>query len=237
MNRLKTIGILGGMGPMAAYDLGMKILTNTEASCDQENIPVILDNNTRIADRTAAILSGGEDPAAEMIKSARRLEQAGADLILMACNTAHYFYDEVSSSVRIPVLHMIRETVKVLENAGIRRAGVLATDGTRRSGIYDSAFRRAEIEAIYPSEEKQKLVMSLVYDYVKAARTDMSGIDVDSIVQELKSRGCGAIVLGCTELPLVPELARAPGILSIDPTEVLARAAIVAAGGTLIRKR
>ena len=69
MNRFKTIGILGGMGPMAAYDLGMKILTNTEASCDQENIPVILDNNTRIADRTAAILSGGEDPADEMIKN------------------------------------------------------------------------------------------------------------------------------------------------------------------------
>ena len=236
MNRLKTIGILGGMGPMAAYDLGMKILANTEASCDQENIPVILDNNTRIADRTAAILSGGEDPSGEMIKSARRLEQAGADIVLMACNTAHYFYDEVSSSVQIPVLHMIRETVKVLENAGIRRAGVLATDGTRRSGIYDSAFRRAEIETVYPSEDKQKLVMSLVYDYVKAARTDMSDIDIDSIVKELKSSGCEALVLGCTELPLVPELARAPGILSIDPTEVIARAAIEAAGGRLIRK-
>ena len=95
MNNYKTIGIIGGMGPLATYDLAEKILNNTVASCDQDNIPVLIDCNTRIADRTAAILHGGDDPRPEMKKSAKRLETAGADVLMMACNTAHYFYDSI----------------------------------------------------------------------------------------------------------------------------------------------
>ena len=108
MNSFKTIGIIGGMGPLATYDLAEKILNNTAASCDQDNIPVLIDCNTRIADRTAAILHDRADPRPEMKKSAKRLEEAGADVLIMACNTAHYFYDSVCEDISIPVLHMPR---------------------------------------------------------------------------------------------------------------------------------
>ena len=82
MNNYKTIGIIGGMGPLATYDLAEKILKNTVADCDQDNVPVLIDCNTRIADRTAAILHGGDDPLPEMKKSAERLEAAGADVLI-----------------------------------------------------------------------------------------------------------------------------------------------------------
>ena len=168
MNSFKTIGIIGGMGPLATYDLAEKILNNTVASCDQDNIPVLIDCNTRIADRTAAILHGGADPRPEMKKSAKRLEEAGADVLIMACNTAHYFYDSVCEGINIPVLHMPRLTAQLLLKKGVKKAGVLATDGTCQSGVYGKALEEEGIEPVYPSSEKQGIIMSLIYDHVKA---------------------------------------------------------------------
>ena len=226
----KTIGILGGMGPAATYDLGMKILNNTEAHCDQDHIHVIIDNNTNISDRTAAILHGGADPLPEMLKSAKLLEEAGADFLIMPCNTAHYFYDSVCDGVGIPVLHMPRETAARLKEQGIKKAAVLATDGTCQSGIYGDALREAGIETVYPSEEMQKVVMSLIYDYVKAGKTDFTGLDIDGIVSDVRDKGAEILILGCTELPIAFGIIGDTGLPVIDPTNVLAAAAVKAAG-------
>lgn len=231
MNNYKTIGILGGMGPMATYDLGIKIVENTKADKDQDNVPVIIDCNTRIADRTSAILHGGEEPRPEMIKSAKRLEAAGADFIIMPCNTAHYYYEDVCREVSIPMLHMPRETAARLKEKGIKKAAVLATDGTFRSGIYKQALNEAGIEDIYPSEEMQRIVMSLIYDYVKAGNMDFSALDIGAVIEDVKSKGAEILILGCTELPIAFDIIGEVALPTIDPTNVLARAAVQAAGG------
>ena len=192
MNSFKTIGIIGGMGPLATYDLAEKILNNTVASCDQDNIPVLIDCNTRIADRTAAILHGGADPRPEMKKSAKRLEEAGADVLIMACNTAHYFYDSVCEGINIPVLHMPRLTAQLLLKKGVKKAGVLATDGTCQSGVYGKALEEEGIELVYPSSEKQGIIMSLIYDHVKAGKMDFSDLDIDGVISEMKYTTAGA---------------------------------------------
>lgn len=236
MNDYKTIGIIGGMGPLATYDLAEKIVDNTVAACDQDNIPVIIDCNTRIADRTEAILHGGADPRPEMKKSAKRLEEAGADVLIMGCNTAHYFYDSVCEDISIPLLHMPRETADRLSEMGIKKAGVLATDGTCRSGVYDDALKRAGIEAVYPSAEKQKLLMSLIYDHVKAGNLDLSDIDTGAVISEMKEKGAEILILGCTELPIAFEIIGEGELPVIDPTDVLARAAVSFAGAPLREK-
>ena len=233
MNAYKTIGILGGMGPMATYDLAMKILDHTRATCDQEHIPVLIDCNTRIADRTAAILHGGADPLPEMLRSAHRLEDAGADFLIMPCNTAHFYYDRICAEVGIPMLHMPRETASRLKERGVRRAAVLATDGTCQSGIYGKALEEAGIEAVYPSAENQALIMSLIYDHVKADRWDFSDVDIDGVIAEMRGLGAEILILGCTELPIAFSLIGEVDLPTIDPTDVLARAAIKAAGGEL----
>lgn len=233
MNEYKTIGILGGMGPMATYDLGIKIVECTKAGKDQDNVPVIVDCNTRIADRTAAILSGGQDPRPEMIKSAKRLEAAGADFLIMPCNTAHYFYDDICEAVSIPMIHMPNETASRLKERGIKKAGVLATDGTCQSGIYKKALGEAGIEDVYPSEEIQKIVMSLIYDYVKAGNMDFSSLDIDGIVDEMKSKGAEILILGCTELPIAFDIIGETALPTIDPTKELAKAAVIAAGAEI----
>ncbi len=233
MNSFKTIGIIGGMGPLATYDLAEKILDNTVASCDQDNIPVIIDCNTRIADRTAAILHGGADPRPEMKKSAKRLEEAGADVLVMACNTAHYFYDSVCEDISVPVLHMPRLTAQLLLSKGVKKAGVLATDGTCQSGVYGDALEKEGIEPIYPSQEKQKIIMSLIYDYVKAGRMDFSDLDIDAVISEMKEKGAEILILGCTELPVAFGIIGDKGLPAVDPTDVLARAAVSFAGAPL----
>ena len=233
MNSFKTIGIIGGMGPMATYDLGMKILDNTVSTCDQDNVPLLIDCNTRIADRTKAILCGGADPVPELKKSAKRLEEAGADAIVISCNTAHYFYDSICEDIDIPVIHMPRETAKQLAEKGVKKAGILATDGTCKAGIYGKALEEAGIEALYPSEEKQKAIMSLIYDHVKAGLMDFSDVDIEGIVSEMQKKGAEMLILGCTELPIVFDSIGGAAIPAIDPTVVLARAAVSFAGAPL----
>lgn len=115
---MKTLGIIGGMGPLAGCDLLEKIIANTDARCDQDHIHVLLDSNTAIPDRTAAILAGGADPVPQLCASARRLERAGAQVLVMSCNTVHYFYDAVASSVSVPLLHMPRLTTAFVEQSG-----------------------------------------------------------------------------------------------------------------------
>ena len=236
MNSYKTIGIIGGMGPMATYDLAGKIFNNTVADCDQENIPVLIDCNTRIADRTAAILHGGTDPRPELKKSAKRLESAGADVLMMACNTAHYFYDSVCEDIKIPVLHMPRLTAQLIFEMGVKKAGVLATDGTCQSGVYGDALKEEGIDPVYPSAEKQEIIMSLIYDHVKAGKMDFSDLDIDGVISEMKGKGAEVLILGCTELPMAFDLIGETGIPAIDPTEVLARAAVRFAGAPLKNK-
>ncbi len=233
MNSFKTIGIIGGMGPLATYDLAAKITENTLAECDQDHIPVIIDCNTRIADRTEAILHGGSDPRPEMKRSARRLEEAGADVLIMACNTAHYFYDSICEGISIPVLHMPRETAEHLAEKGVKKAGVLATDGTCQSGVYEKALKEYGIEAVYPSAEKQRIIMSLIYDHVKADRLDFTDLDVDSVISEMEQKGAEILILGCTELPIAFDILGRTVLPVTDPTDVLARAAVSFAGAPL----
>lgn len=106
----KTIGILGGMGPLATSDLFKKIIDVTDVDKDQDYPRVLIDNNTNIPDRTMAILHGGESPVPEMVRSTTVLSEMGADVLIIPCNTAHYFYNVIADSVTIPVLNMIKET-------------------------------------------------------------------------------------------------------------------------------
>lgn len=225
----KTIGIIGGMGPMATCDLFQKILETADADSDQAYPRVVIDCNSEIPDRTEAILAGGADPVPEMVRSAVRLEGMGADVLVMACNTAHYFYDRVQSFVRIPILNMLEETARHLKERGIQKAALLATDGTVQSGVYGDAFERQGIELILPSDEGQKSVMDLIYNGVK--KNDFT-IPTDEFVGELDTlfeRGAQTLVLGCTELPIAFSRFGFGDTFrdrTTDPTQVLAESAL-----------
>lgn len=225
----KTIGIIGGMGPMATCDIFKKIIEITDASCDSDHAKICIDCNTDIPDRTKAILNNGPDPVPEMKKSAAALENMGADVLIMPCNTAHYFYDQITPCVNIPVLNMLDETANELSAAGIKKAGLLATSGTVESGVYKKALDKFAIEVVTPSDEGQNLVMSLIYDGVKAGNYLIDTAPFKSVCEKLFDDGAEVLILGCTELPIAFEKFNL-NYKSIDPTLVLAKKAAEFAG-------
>lgn len=226
----KTIGIIGGMGPLATADLFEKIIRATDAARDQDFPHVIVDCNTDIPDRTAAILGGGEDPVPQLVRSAHALESAGADVLIMPCNTAHWFYDALCSQTCLPVLHMLRLTAERLEREGIAAVGLLATDGTIQTGLYENILAAHSIQVVKPDADGQHRVMSAIYDGVKAG--DLGRIDVPALSRTLDAMAAGGaerFVLGCTELPIVFAQWDLPYPVA-DPTQILAEAAVAYAG-------
>ena len=229
----KTIGIIGGMGPLATADLFKKIVLNTKAATDQEHIKILIDNNTDIPDRTAAILHGGENPVPQLTKSATDLEKIGADFLIIPCNTAHFFRDEVQKSVNIPILSMIELTGQAILKRGIKTVGLLATEGTINSGIYQSVFEKLGINIITPEKDEQTAITDLIYKGVKAGNKDFDITQVKKVISSLLEKGAETLVLGCTELPVAVEM-YGLDYDTCDPTLELARGAIKEANGECI---
>ena len=228
----KIIGILGGMGPLATADLFRKIILHTNAACDQDHLRVIIDNNTSIPDRTDALLHGGQDPTPALVASAQLLERYGAQLLVIPCNTSHHFYDAIQASVAIPVLHMIRITAQALQERGVGRAGLLATSGTVRTGIYQQGFANTGITLLTPPDREQETVMDVIYQ-IKAGHIAFDGTGLQQAVDGLLRRGAETIILGCTELPLMLEQHSLECPVT-DPTlEVALEAIRLAGGGTV----
>lgn len=221
---------------MATDDLFHKIITLTDAKCDNDHLHVLIDNNTDIPDRTGYILHNGRNPLKYLVESAARLECMGADVLIMPCNTAHYFYDQIVEFTRIPFLNMIDETAKEIRKTCPpgEKIGLLATDGTCKAGIYDRVFRKYQLDLVKPSAEDQTCVMKLIYG-IKAGGRDFDVAAIQQVMQHLKDQGASTFVLGCTELPVAFQMLAIGGNY-IDPTCVLACSAIRFAGGKCIKQ-
>ena len=172
----KSIGILGGMGPLATADLFRKIVLLTKASCDNDHIRIYIDNNPAIADRTAAILSGGESPLPEMIKALRNLEACGASCIVMPCNTAHYFLPELQKLTRVPFISMLAATARTCaaQYPG-KCAAVLATKGTLQTGLYSQALAREGLRCLLPEVPGDDGTMTCAHAGVLGAAVGVLG--------------------------------------------------------------
>ncbi len=229
MNK-KAIGIIGGMGPMATLDLFGKIIAHTDATCDAEHIRVYIDCHTGIPDRTQAILNGGESPVPYLLESAQKLADMGADFLLIPCNTSHYYYREIGERSPLPILNMISETAEELKQEQVTCVGLLATDGTCQSGVYQQELAARDITVLYPDEEEQREVMRLIYEGVKADAPVFDTAVLTAMIQRLQQAGAQRIVLGCTELPLGFDRYGLSRARTVDPADILARAAVKAAG-------
>lgn len=223
----KVIGILGGMGPEATIDLFYKIIKLTPAEKDQDHLRIIIDNNPKIPDRIAAISGKGEDPLPALQETARNLEKAGADFIIIPCNTAHYFLPSIQESVKIPILNMIEETAKETQKRipQLQKVGLLASIGIYETEIYHQQFKKFNIVVISPEEKDKEEVMNAIYA-VKAGdlSNEVKG-NIIKIAQKLIDKEAEAIITGCTEIPLILK----EGDVSVpimDPTRILAKAAV-----------
>ena len=231
----KIIGILGGMGPAATSDVFRQILQLTSVKEDQEHIHVIIDNNPKIPDRSRAIFGKGESPVPALIESGRMLETAKADFIIIPCNTAHFFYDELKGHLRIPIVHMIREVAKKIhkEFPNVRKVGLLSTRATIKTGLYQKELTNFGIETIKPDEKTQDMITEAIFGREGIKCGCLEGKSKKLIydaIDNLINGGAELIVGGCTEIPLVinPETVPLP---FVNSNHVLAEAAVCTARG------
>jgi aspartate racemase len=227
----KIIGILGGMGPEATIDLFTKIVKKTRAKKDQEHLRILIDNNPKIPDRTLAIQGKGPSPLPRLIQSAKILEKAGVDFIVIPCVTAHYFYESLQRRIKVPILHVVEVTVQYIKThlQGISKVGLVATTGTIQTGLFQKFLTQAEIELkISTPEIQKKWVMEAIYgrEGIKAiGPSENSKRLIIDASERLVCRGAKAIIAGCTEIPLVLK----EGDLTvpvIDPISILAERAV-----------
>lgn len=227
----KTLGIIGGMGPLATVKLFEKIVLNTKADCDQEHVHILIDNNVNIPDRTNFILDKEkEDPRVELIKSAKTLERAGADFLVMPCNTAHNFYEDIVKEIQIPFLNMIEVTLEDIKKKypNIKKIGLLSTEGTIKAKIYDNIFEKAGIEVVKPIEENQGYINDLIYNIKKSIpEENLDG--VYKTMNDMKEEGVEVFIAGCTEISVALDLYKLEGSF-VDPLDVLTERAIEFAG-------
>ena len=226
----KIIGILGGMGPEATADLYLRIIRATPAKRDQDHPRIIIYSNSKVPDRTAAILGTGPSPMPELVRAGKRLEEAGADFIIIPCNTAHYFINQLQKELRVPILNMIRLSAAKAQKfyPNVKKAGLLATDGTLRSGLYTSAYGEASINILEPFPEKQADVMKAIYQCIKAGNHIDGGFLLRGVANDLINAGAEMIIFGCTEVSLVLKEGDLP-VPILDPLQVLAEAAVAEA--------
>lgn len=225
----QKLGVLGGMGPQATQMFYQFVLDRTDAMRDQDHLPAVILSDTAMPDRTCAILSGNTDEIyARLKRDALLLENCGCTAIAIPCNTSHYFVDRLQGEIGVPIVHMIRETAAALAATGKKRPGILATDGTIQSGLYQKECAALGMEAVVPDEATQKLVMSIIYDEIKqgeqGSREKFAQID-----RALRAAGCDCAILACTELSVFSAYHSLPAFY-LDAMMVLAERSVERCG-------
>jgi aspartate racemase len=223
-----VLGVIGGLGPEATLDFFAKVLHHSHAAKDQDHIHVILENNPKTPNRNDAIAGRGPSPGPALAAMARALERAGADFVVMACNTAHAYEADIRAALTKPFISLISEVVDEVRrlHPDAKRVGVLATQGSRDAKIFVPAFAQHGIDVVQLDEASQAQFMSLLYRIKSGDR----GKDVRDGMQELGENlvamGADILIAGCTEVPLVLKQGDNTKIL-IDSTDVLAKRSVI----------
>ena len=196
-------GVIGGMGPDATVDFMARVLAVTPASGDQDHIRLLVDQNPKIPNRQRAILGGGESPAPTLAAMAARLEASGCDFLVMPCNTAHVFLDAILEATTVPFVSIIDVTLEQALGGGAERIGLLASAACIEAGVYQDAIEAAGKTAVMQSASELADLSLLI----AAIKTGDHGPGVRAGMRELAEglvrRGADALILGCTEIPIV----------------------------------
>lgn len=228
-----TVGVLGGLGPMASVYFYEMVVKMTDAKTDQEHVDMIITNRATTPDRTAFIVGNSdEDPSNILIDDAKKLEKYGVDFIVMTCNTAHYFYKKISNAVNTPLINIVEETIKHAKSTNHKKLGILATTGNIKTCLYQDMCDKYDIEYLVLDENKQSQIMEIIYDDIKSGKP--ANMDkFNSIVDYLKENNCDGAILGCTELSILKNDNNLDGKFYIDSLEILAKETIIRSGRKL----
>jgi aspartate racemase len=221
---MALIGVLGGMGPLATVDFMDKVVRLTPATRDQEHLPMLIVNLPHIPDRSLAILDGGSDPLPGMLAGVDLLNRNDVGLIVIPCNSAHHWYEQLRAHSAAPLLSIAEASVAAIR-APVRRVAILATRGTLASGLYQGTLAARDIEPVLPDEVAQARIDACIRAS-KAGELDEGAVQLSAALAVLIAQGVRTAVMGCTEVPLAARQLSAPSVTLIDSSLELARATV-----------
>jgi aspartate racemase len=231
----KRLGVLGGMGPLASAHFMLRLTQLTPASRDQDHIPAVLWSDPRVPDRSRGRLGGGPDPLPWLLRGIGGLRQAGCGAIAIPCNTAHGWFDEMAAAACCPILHIVDAAATELRHRNVPCGpiGVMGTEATLAMRLYQDRLAHLGWDCLVPTEEEMQRLVTPAIAQVKAGDVAASFKPLAQVTQSLARRGAGAVVLGCTEIPLGIQAGPADrlGVTLVDTIDALARAAIAWARG------
>jgi aspartate racemase len=223
----KRLGILGGMGPAASAEFVTRLVAQTPASCDQEHIPFVLWNNPQIPDRSKSLRNKDDRPLPFLLDGIKILKAARCDLIVIPCNTAHFWYDDMVK-LRVPIIHIVDSVADAIRDAGVDSGtiGVMGTQATVELGLYQYKLNKGGWSCIVPTKEEMDTLVQPAIDLIKAGKVLEAQLPIMKVVHSLIDRGAQAVVLGCTELPLAIQISTENGIPLINSIDSLVKSAI-----------
>ncbi len=227
-----TVGVIGGLGPLATLDFFDRILKRTRAVREQDHLRLIIDNNTKVPDRNAFQRGEGPSPGPALAASARGLQDAGADFIVMACNTTHAWEADIRAAISVPFVSIIDVTIEAVADLRPEAVGVLAVDACLTAGLYQSGLKKAGLRPVLLSADSQKTFMELIYRIKNGDSGEIVKRAMATLARKLEAQGAEVIIAGCTEIPIVLTADDIEGEL-VSSTDVLVERTIVFAGGEL----
>ena len=224
---MKRLGIFGGMGPAASAEFVTRLVAQTPATCDQEHIPFVLWNNPQVPDRSTSLRNEDDRPLPFLLQGVQVLKAVGCDLVVIPCNTAHFWYDDMIK-LKVPIVHIVDSVADALRDAGVASGtiGIMGTQATVELGLYQNKLNKGGWDCIVPSKEEMDTLVQPAIDMIKGGKITESQPIIMKVVHNIIERGARAVVLGCTELPLAITIPNENGIPIINSIDSLVKSAI-----------
>jgi aspartate racemase len=218
---VRPIGILGGMGPAATVDFYSKLIEETPAGRDQDHLPVVVWADPQVPDRSDFLLGRGDDPTPWLRRGIDVLSQAGCDLLVVPCNTAHAFLPTLARAAGMRLVSIVDVAADVIAADGAKAVGLLGTTGTVRSRLYAEALEARGVATMDPDADEQGLVMAAITAVKAGNSSPAQARALAAVARGLADRGAEQIVAACTEIVLALGAADI-GLPVVDPARLLA---------------
>jgi len=224
---MKRLGILGGMGPAASAEFVNRLVQQTPANCDQDHVPFVLWNNPQIPDRSTSMRNGDNAPLPLLIEGVAMLKAVSCDLIVIPCNSAHYWYDELIK-YEVPIIHIVDSVADELRSLNVENQciGVMGTQGTIEQGIYQNRLNQQGWTCIVPDQHEMDTYVQPAIDLIKAGKLQESQALLMTVIYSLIDQGAKAVVLGCTELPLAIRITSEDGVPIVNSIDSLVKSVL-----------
>jgi len=224
---MKTVGIIGGLGPETTSEFYLDIIFSCQKKSKTSRPGIIISSVPlpyEIEEDLITENTGSERYIPFLIAEAQRLEKAGADFLVMPCNSLHVFIDEIRSAVKVPVLSIVEETVKFLQKNKFKKVGIVSTSATIENKLYETAFEKDRIAYETPNDFQQAKMGKFILNLVTGQQKNQDREELINIISDFENKNVDCVALACTDLQLL--IPKHPTLKIFDTMRILADATV-----------